>query len=352
MIEVTKRIVVMLACALVVVACKSNSISSGTTTGSNVIGPNGGVVTLADGAEVRIPAGALTKDTTITVAVAGPSEYPSAGLYTFASKVYSFTPHGLKFNTAVVIDIPFTPTTDLVALHADPGGQWAPVTAMIGATSAEVSATSFSLYAVASTTTAGDASASCSGRGPDNGAPTGMVSMGMGSVDPGQGAPLIAFSALVDGYAISSSGPPTVFEACVDGGTAYTLGIALTPYAGACGHFRNGVSKIGTSTAYVSIASSAPITARTYNFRAEVGFGAGGIPSSAPPGSCGGGASGSGGGTCAGPPAVTITAIDATHVAGRFNFDPGRGAGTISGTFDVPFCAQNAGLNPYECCVP
>ncbi len=335
MIEVARRIILMLACAcaLVVVACKSNSISSGTTTGSNVIGPNGGVVSLADGAEVRIPAGALTKDTTITVAVAGPSEYPSAGLYTFASKVYSFTPHGLKFNTAVVIDIPFTPTTDLVALHADPGGQWNVVTAMIGTAAAEISATSFSFYAVASTTTAGDVGPSCSGRGPDNSALTAKTASGFTGMIAATGqSPAADLTTMVDGYAVQHS--PTYVE------------LVLTPYQKGCGHYANGANKIGAVIVHISIVPMVPVGAMTYTGM-EIGASSGGAKQVA----SGCQVDGTGfGGTSTGA-GVTVTAIDSVHLAGSFDFTP-QGGTPLTGTFDVPFCKEHAGLNPPYCCIP
>jgi hypothetical protein len=47
---------------------------------------------------------------------------------------------------------------------------------------------------------------------------------------------------------------------------------------------------------------------------------------------------------------VTISAIDASHVAGTFSVV--YQDATLSGTFDVPFCTMAPNLDPPACCVP
>src|SRR5262245_26117555 len=83
--------------ALSAVACGGDDASETTTT----IGTAGGTV-VNDGAELEIPAGALTEDQAITIATTGESapEGFSAGSF-----VYQFRPDGLIFTTPAVVRI-------------------------------------------------------------------------------------------------------------------------------------------------------------------------------------------------------------------------------------------------------
>lgn len=73
---------------------------------STVIGPLGGTVTGPDGVQVVIPAGALSKSTTIGIAKSSvgapsvPAGYPPVGA------VYEFTPHDIVFTVPVTIRMP------------------------------------------------------------------------------------------------------------------------------------------------------------------------------------------------------------------------------------------------------
>lgn len=64
------------AFVLVSFGCKSNSISQNNG-GTATIGSGGGIVDGPDGAELRIPAGALTKDTAFTISLAQAGSYPA-----------------------------------------------------------------------------------------------------------------------------------------------------------------------------------------------------------------------------------------------------------------------------------
>ena len=107
-------ILAIAAVAVAPSACKSNDIAetnSTTNVGGSTVGASGGIVKGPDGVELRIPAGALTKDVTFSIAVAATGEYPPLpGDFNVAGSVYALTPHGQKFLTPVVLSLP------------DPGG--------------------------------------------------------------------------------------------------------------------------------------------------------------------------------------------------------------------------------------
>jgi hypothetical protein len=329
--------------AAIAVSCKSNTIDNATTNnsaGANVIGPQGGIVLGPEGSSVRIAQGALTQDTTIRISVVEPSQYPPLPSVTVLSKVYAFEPHGLKFLTPAILTLPFNagaPTTGATGLRADPNGSWTEISAIASLDSAQMSTPSFSFYALASGADAGVSGPSCSGRGPDNTAPTGSLINAMGSYVSSTTPPYTVDAAkLVDGYAKHFS---TV-------GAGEQVDIHFTDYARACGHLRNGIIKGGKTLTVHAFAASA-ITTQTYNSVGLDGFqqvitktG----PCSAPNGVSGGN----------GPDTVTITAIDATHVAGSFSFkaDGTRTPSDLTGTFDVPICKATPNLQPRECCLP
>jgi len=75
----------------------------------NTIGPAGGTVTESTGAQVVIPAGALTQDTAIAVTKTSLGAPPlPAGITPFGS-IYAFTPHGTSFAVPVTMTVPFDP---------------------------------------------------------------------------------------------------------------------------------------------------------------------------------------------------------------------------------------------------
>lgn len=98
------------------------------------IGPAGGTVSGPYGAQLSVPAGALS--TTVDLAVArdgsGAPDLPPSGIDT-AGAPYALTPHGTAFASAAAVRIPFDanriPTdADPTLYQAEPGGAFAPIT--------------------------------------------------------------------------------------------------------------------------------------------------------------------------------------------------------------------------------
>ncbi len=109
------------------------------------IGASGGTLTGPDGVQVQIPAGALTQDTSISIARAGAGApaAPSANLT--AERVYEFTPHALVFAAPVTIRLPVPAAVqDPVALIASADGDWMDVGAQIESGVAVMERNSFS----------------------------------------------------------------------------------------------------------------------------------------------------------------------------------------------------------------
>ncbi|HEY1127964.1 MAG TPA: immunoglobulin domain-containing protein [Roseateles sp.] len=118
------------------------------------IGASGGTIADATGAQVIVPAAALSEATTIRIAkdsVGAPALPAGARL---ASPVYSLTPHGVDFKSPARLRIPFDATAAgtsarLVLLKAQPGGEWTVQTDVErDGASLLVDATTFSYYAV------------------------------------------------------------------------------------------------------------------------------------------------------------------------------------------------------------
>lgn len=90
--------------------CKSNNINDTTNNNTNnssstaTIGPNGGSVSL-DGAEVKFPAGALSTNTSITLAVAQNAPALPSG-YNLVGNVFAMEPHGIVFAGTVTVELP------------------------------------------------------------------------------------------------------------------------------------------------------------------------------------------------------------------------------------------------------
>ena len=119
-----------------------------------VIGAAGGTVTGPNGAQVVVPAGALSANTAIAVAQssAGSPALP-AGMYAFGS-MFAFTPHGSSFAVPVTITVPFTAAS--VPAGATPmlyktnaAGAWEQVAgAAVNAATMTAQVTSFSFLLV------------------------------------------------------------------------------------------------------------------------------------------------------------------------------------------------------------
>ncbi len=96
-----------------VVGCGGGG-SSTPPPGSAMIGPAGGTVMLAGGAQVVIPAGALAANTPIAIEASNagaPALPPGFGA---AAAMFAFTPHGTAFSAPVTVSIP----VDLAAVLA------------------------------------------------------------------------------------------------------------------------------------------------------------------------------------------------------------------------------------------
>jgi alpha-tubulin suppressor-like RCC1 family protein len=118
------------------------------------VGPAGGTVMGANGAQVVIPPGALPANTSIVItqsSAGAPS--PPQGFTAFGD-MYAFTPHGSNFSMPVTVTVPFNSTS--VPAGATPmlyktnaQNQWEPVAgATFGASAATAQVSSFSFFLI------------------------------------------------------------------------------------------------------------------------------------------------------------------------------------------------------------
>jgi hypothetical protein len=101
---VTGGVVSALACSTNITVIERGDARGpdATVTGSTVIGPSGGTVTLGK-ASIQIPPGALTRSTTITITIR--SDHPPSEYRTF-SAFYEFSPEGLEFAVPPTVTLP------------------------------------------------------------------------------------------------------------------------------------------------------------------------------------------------------------------------------------------------------
>ena len=124
--------VIVAAAVVLLSACGGGGDSPPTTPAPAAdlpIGPAGGTVSHASGAAVVVPAGALTTDTTIRVAMdsTGAPALPAA--LVAAGNTYVVTPHGSEFAEPAEVRIPvgavaLLPNQVLKLAKAQPGGEW------------------------------------------------------------------------------------------------------------------------------------------------------------------------------------------------------------------------------------
>ena len=124
--------VIFAAAVVLLSACGGGGDSPPTTPAPAAdlpIGPAGGTVSHASGAAVVVPAGALTTDTTIRVAMdsTGAPALPAA--LVAAGNTYVVTPHGSEFAEPAEVRIPvgavaLLPNQVLKLAKAQPGGEW------------------------------------------------------------------------------------------------------------------------------------------------------------------------------------------------------------------------------------
>ncbi len=141
------------ACVLgLLVSCSdSDSGEPSPNTDSTQIGSRGGTVTQGK-ASVEVPAGALASAAKITVAASGVDVAPPAG-YVLAGPPIAFTPHGLSFEKAVTLTLPFDSSSDTLAvlrLEDEADTSWEVVEGgKFEGGLATLEVTTFSIYAVA-----------------------------------------------------------------------------------------------------------------------------------------------------------------------------------------------------------
>lgn len=101
-------IMLILVSLLIVASCGDDDDPATPPAPTNVIGPGGGTVTSAGGAQVTIPAGALAAETTIEVTTyAHPQECPRpTGPCPDYQGGAEFGPHGLSFSAPATVTIP------------------------------------------------------------------------------------------------------------------------------------------------------------------------------------------------------------------------------------------------------
>lgn len=146
------------ACLLgLVISCsESDSADPVPSASEATIGTSGGKVTEGK-ASVVVPAGALS--TPVAIAVA-PSDVMVAAPdgYSFVGTPIAFTPHGTTFNSAVTLTLPYSSSSDKLAvlrLDDEDDESWELVDGASYAQSlATVEVTTFSIYAVAAEATA------------------------------------------------------------------------------------------------------------------------------------------------------------------------------------------------------
>jgi hypothetical protein len=116
---------------------------------SMLIGKAGGTVELADGASVVIPAGALSKDTMITVSVV-PDPPALDATQMAAGEAYAFEPHGTAFAMPVTITLPFTggaPDAQVMKLDDAKDTSWTMVSGAVASGSVlTLQSMGFSIY--------------------------------------------------------------------------------------------------------------------------------------------------------------------------------------------------------------
>jgi len=124
-----KKLFVVLAAVLLlaIMACSS---SKGDDVSSGNIGSAGGTIVSSDkNATLNVPAGALSNDTTISIAESTEGDPPGAIAFS-----YIFTPDGLTFNSAVTVSLKYNTElipegineTDLQLAYAQ-DGNWVPL---------------------------------------------------------------------------------------------------------------------------------------------------------------------------------------------------------------------------------
>jgi alpha-tubulin suppressor-like RCC1 family protein len=127
------------------------TITSAGVTSGTIDGPNG--------AQLVVPAGALSTavDLQVNLAPAGSPAFPPSG-FDAAGAVYAITPHGTTFAVPATVRIPFDPALvpagrTPVLLKAQPGGSFAPIETTVNGNFLEAAVSSLSYLGPASAST-------------------------------------------------------------------------------------------------------------------------------------------------------------------------------------------------------
>src|SRR5712691_4326787 len=136
MISFLYRSIIVLAAASLV-ACNADTASPPVTVNPMPIGAAGGTVSGPGGAQIVVPAGALSSDVDLAIAQssAGAPAFPPAGASS-AGTVFAATPHGTTFAVPVTVRIPFDPSllpagATPQLFKAEPGGSFTQIAATV-----------------------------------------------------------------------------------------------------------------------------------------------------------------------------------------------------------------------------
>jgi hypothetical protein len=357
---------------------KTNNVSTSNETNnvfSKEIDEDGGTVGDKRGLSVYIPGGAVGEPVTITIREAEEGEYPPlAG--SVAGKVYAIEPHGLELAAKATVHLPFPAGYDpgfLQAIHAPLDGAWEPINGGLeqGASTATFGTYTFSFFALrdvqgpgipdgkpieapgaSGSSYGGGASSSAGATGSGGSAPTaGSAPVGGNEYCPADDMAPIGSSDITG--PLKLSGGASNFAA-VDGlaaklvmGEHTRLMLTFTETPQACG----AVLAAGTPLGPKPIAGGRPgvsvaLTVEVYTpgtpgvIPAETTYPRGGQPEMIDVMAYQLNA------TCnemmsplAPTATVTIDTISADRVSGSFMLPDDGSGSSLSGTFDVPFCA-------------
>ena len=117
--------------ALALAGCGDDPPPPAADSVSGVVGAAGGTLSTPGGARVVVPAGAVSRDTTFTIAATTDSPVPT-GAATAAGPVYRFGPSGTTFNVPVTVTVPINP--DALPARLDPAQDLVIVAAPDGTT--------------------------------------------------------------------------------------------------------------------------------------------------------------------------------------------------------------------------
>lgn len=377
-------LLVVSTCTLLAGCSKENNVDQSTKTTNNysaLIGPKGGKVGDTASLGAFITVGAVDEETTFSVREATAGEYPTPPSGTLGS-IYSFEPHGVRFNTVVDVFLPdpgVPPLQPFAAYHAAPGGDWEqlPPIRDSGSSNFRVETRSFSFFLIATAGsgpgagtgggTSASAGAGAVGAGPGGTGAGGTPSTGSGGGPAGTGGSSGGSCELDDAAPLGTSdatgdygrGSVKVPFTAVDGYAVLTKGNELTlvfsDKPSACG------IALGSGGAAVDQSHQASGPANGTTLAVTLRGSAGGVTKGTYPG----GAIKADvialeqNATCTGNAepqpsdalTLVIDEIDGVHVAGTIQQYDLVSEGTFSGSFDFPVCPLPETPQAPACCI-